>query len=130
MKKMFTLRKKAMMWTDKRAKLIQELLGGMRIIKFFAWEIPYLKKINELRRKELMKIRMLLIIRALTMAVAMSLPTIATIIAFTAFAYTGGNARNPATIFTSLTLFNLLRMPLMLMPVALATAVSGESFFG
>lgn len=35
MKAMFSLRKKTMVWTDKRAKLLQELLGGMRIIKFF-----------------------------------------------------------------------------------------------
>ena len=124
MKKLFTLRMRAMVWTDKRAKLIQELLGGMRIIKFFAWEVPYLAKLHEIRRKELVQIRKLLIIRSLTMAVAMSLPVLATIIAFAAFAYTGGNDRNPAIIFTSLTLFNLLRMPLMMLPVALATAVS------
>jgi hypothetical protein len=35
MKTMFGLRKKTMVWTDQRAKLIQELLGGMRVIKFF-----------------------------------------------------------------------------------------------
>jgi ABC-type multidrug transport system fused ATPase/permease subunit len=39
MKKLIIVRKKSMAWTDKRAKLIQELLGGMRIMKFFAWEV-------------------------------------------------------------------------------------------
>lgn len=129
MKKMLGLRRKAMIWTDKRAKLIQELLGGMRIIKFFAWEIPYLEKIRQIRHQELKKIRSLLIIRALTMAVATSLPVIATIIAFTAFAYTTSDSRDPATIFTSLTLFNMLRMPLMLLPVALATATDAKNAF-
>ena len=130
MKKMFTLRQKAMIWTDKRAKLIQELLGGMRILKFFAWEDPYLAKLAGLRKQELTKIRTLLLLRAATMAVAMSLPALATVIAFTAYAYTNPNdSRNPATIFTSLTLFNLLRMPLMLLPVALATATDAKNAF-
>jgi ATP-binding cassette subfamily C (CFTR/MRP) protein 1 len=45
MKSMFALRRKAMIWTDRRAKLMQELLGGMKIIKFFgsfaSFYLPY-----------------------------------------------------------------------------------------
>jgi hypothetical protein len=33
MKRLFMYRKKSMVWTDKRAKILQELLGGMKIIK-------------------------------------------------------------------------------------------------
>ncbi|KAF5366995.1 hypothetical protein D9758_003982 [Tetrapyrgos nigripes] len=53
MKKMFSYRLKSMAWTDKRAKLLQELLSGMRIIKFFAWEIPFLNRLADIRRREL-----------------------------------------------------------------------------
>ena len=53
MKSLFSIRKKTMMWTDKRAKLLQELLGGMKVIKFFAWETPFLKRIDEYRTKEM-----------------------------------------------------------------------------
>jgi len=42
-----------MEWTDKRAKLLQELLGGMKVIKFFAWEIPFLERISDYRRSEM-----------------------------------------------------------------------------
>lgn len=42
MRKLFALRKKSMIWTDKRIKLISELLLGIRIMKYFAWENPYL----------------------------------------------------------------------------------------
>lgn len=92
--------KKAMVWTDKRARLIGELLSSMRVLKFFgpftfllsslhvltskspssrtAWEVPYLKKLQGYRAKELVQIRSLLIIRAATTGVAMSLPTLAT----------------------------------------------------
>ena len=53
MKRMMGIRQKSMLWTDKRAKLLQELLGGMKIIKYFAWEIPYLKRIAEYRSAEI-----------------------------------------------------------------------------
>lgn len=72
MKSMFAFRRKAMVWTDKRAKLIQELLGGMRVIKFFAWEIPYLEKLAFIRKTEMTHIRKLLTLRAGNTAVALS----------------------------------------------------------
>lgn len=53
MKQLMIVRQKSMAWTDRRAKLLQELLGGMKIIKFFAWEIPYLKRIGEYRSNEI-----------------------------------------------------------------------------
>ncbi len=53
MKKMFAFRASGMRWTDKRAKLLQELLGGMKVVKFFAWETPFAKRIWEFRQKEM-----------------------------------------------------------------------------
>lgn len=47
------VRIKTMVWTDKRAKMMQELLGGMKVIKYFAWEIPMLKRIGEYRQREM-----------------------------------------------------------------------------
>ena len=53
MKRLFAMRRKSMLWTDKRSKLLQELLGGMKVIKFFAWEIPFLERISSYRRPEM-----------------------------------------------------------------------------
>lgn len=53
MKTLFLLRRKTMVWTDKRAKLLQELLGGMKLIKFFAWENPFLDRIGGYRKREM-----------------------------------------------------------------------------
>ncbi len=49
----FQLRKQTMEWTDKRAKLLQELLGGIKLIKFFAWEVPFLKRVAGYRKHEM-----------------------------------------------------------------------------
>jgi hypothetical protein len=46
------MRVATMKWTDKRAKLLQEVLSGMKVIKFFAWEGPFLERISEYRRRE------------------------------------------------------------------------------
>lgn len=53
MKQLFVYRRKSMMWTDKRAKLLQELLNGMKILKYNAWETPYLERIGEYRSQEM-----------------------------------------------------------------------------
>jgi ABC-type multidrug transport system fused ATPase/permease subunit len=95
MKELFKMRRKSMRWTDKRAKLLQELLGGIRIIKFFAWEVglvfvrflerntdykahkvPFLKRIGEFRNKEVFYVRSILLSRAANNAVAFTLPVL------------------------------------------------------
>ena len=53
MRLMLLFRQKTMVFTDKRAKLLQELLSGIKIIKFFAWEDPYLAKIRQVRDSEI-----------------------------------------------------------------------------
>jgi ABC-type bacteriocin/lantibiotic exporter with double-glycine peptidase domain len=58
MGKLFRMRTKSMHWTDKRAKLLQELLGGMKVIKFFAWEKPFLRRIWEFRKNEMRSVCM------------------------------------------------------------------------
>jgi ABC-type multidrug transport system fused ATPase/permease subunit len=47
------LRKDQAPITDDRVKQTQEIIEGIRVIKFFAWELPYLKTLEELRGREL-----------------------------------------------------------------------------
>jgi ABC-type multidrug transport system fused ATPase/permease subunit len=53
-------------------------------------------------------------IRAANNAVAMSLPAMAAVLSFVAYSLSG-HALDPATVFSSLALFNLLRLPLMVL---------------
>ena len=56
-------------------------------------------------------IRALVILRAGITSIAISLPVLASVLAFVV--YSIKHTLDPANIFTSLTLFNMLRMPLM-----------------
>ncbi|CAD7937198.1 unnamed protein product [Amoebophrya sp. A120] len=46
-------RKKRMEKSEKRILVCNELLSGIRIVKFFTWEEPYLQKVQSLRQEEL-----------------------------------------------------------------------------
>jgi hypothetical protein len=52
-----------------------------------------------------------MVLRCLIQAIALSIPILANVLSFMTYSLTGHN-QNPAIIFTSLTLFSLLRMPL------------------
>ncbi|KAJ3509959.1 hypothetical protein NLJ89_g4941 [Agrocybe chaxingu] len=120
MKKSYVARSDSMQYTDKRVKLTHELLGGIRVIKYFAWEEAFLKTLNHLRKMEMKHIRKLLLFRAGNNAVAMSFPVLATVLAFISYTLLG-HALEPGVIFSSLTLFQLLRTPVMLLPIALSS---------
>ncbi|KAG2341335.1 ABC transporter [Suillus weaverae] len=128
-KRLFSLRMKSMAWTDKRSKILQEVLSGMRVIKFFSWEVPFLKRISDYRQNETAYIRALLIMRAAMNAIAISLPSLASVLAFVTYSLTG-HSLTAANIFTSLTLFNLARMPLMFLPLSLSSIADASTACG
>jgi ATP-binding cassette subfamily C (CFTR/MRP) protein 1 len=70
MRKMANLRKAIMPITDKRIKLAQEVLQGIRVVKFFAWEENFLGKLAGLRVLELVKTRTLMIVRGIVSSIA------------------------------------------------------------
>ncbi|KAF8530144.1 ABC protein [Hysterangium stoloniferum] len=120
------IRKGSMRWTDQRASLVQELLSGMRIVKWFTYEKPFLKRLWFIRHMELKGIRWILIILAGNQAAALSIPALAAILAFVTYSLSG-NSLDPAVIFSSLSLFQLLRQPLMVLPRALSSIADAQS---
>ena len=122
------VRKKSMKWTDARSRMLQELLASFSIIKYFTSENAYLERIRNTRDTELVGVWKVSLIKAgnqgetrfeghssvilmsLLPALALSLPTLAAVVAF--LTYIGvGNTLNPARLFTALSLFQLLRQP-------------------
>src|SRR5215471_18339022 len=106
---------KSTLFTDARVRLMQEILSSMRAIKVYTWEKSFLSRVNDIRRSELKIVKYLLMLKAGINAVSMSIPVYASILAFMTYSLTG-NSLNPANIFSSLTLFNMLRIPLLFLP--------------
>ncbi|KAG8995316.1 hypothetical protein FRB94_009288 [Tulasnella sp. JGI-2019a] len=122
------VRGQSMKHTDERASILQELLGGMRIIKYFCYERPFLGRIQKVRKQELVGIWWISIIKAANMATALSVPVLASVLAFVVYSLSGHD-QNPAIIFTSLGFFQLLRQPLMIFPRALGATTDAKNAF-
>ncbi|KAK4189614.1 P-loop containing nucleoside triphosphate hydrolase protein [Podospora australis] len=117
-KSLFRRRKGINKITDQRVSLTQEILQSVRFVKFFGWEGSFLKRLEEFRNREIKAIQVLLGIRNAIMAVSISLPIFASMLAFITYSLTNHNLA-PAEIFSSLALFNGLRMPLNLLPMVI-----------
>ncbi|KAG0701997.1 ABC protein [Suillus ampliporus] len=120
------LRSGSMTWTDQRAKVLLEVFGTIRVVKYFSYEVPFLQRIFELRKKELHGIRRILHLGSANMALAMSIPVLAATLAFVTYTLTTHNV-NVAVIFSSLSLFQLLRQPMIYMPRALSSIPDASS---
>ncbi|KAI8618287.1 P-loop containing nucleoside triphosphate hydrolase protein [Chytriomyces sp. MP71] len=105
--------------TDKRVKLTNEVFSGIRLIKFFAWETPFLEKIEEIRQLEIAQVLRRALFNAFAMTVAFSIPVLACGFAFIAYGATRSTL-NPADVFPALTWFNMLRFPLMFVPAVIS----------
>ena len=117
-KALFRRRKKINKVTDQRVTLTQEILGSVRFVKFFGWETSFLDRLKELRGREIRAVQVLLSIRNAINALSMSMPVFASMLAFITYSLTD-HGLSPARVFSSLALFNSLRMPLNLLPLVL-----------
>ena len=112
--------------TDQRVTLTQEILQAVRFVKFFGWETSFLERIAAIRSKEIRSIQILLAIRNGINAVSMSMPIFASMLTFITYSLTD-NDLDPALIFSSLALFNALRLPLNLLPLVISQVVDALS---
>ncbi|RMZ89115.1 hypothetical protein DV736_g3657, partial [Chaetothyriales sp. CBS 134916] len=117
-KSLFARRRKINKVTDQRVMLTQEILGSVRFVKYFGWESSFLDRLKEIRSREIRAIQVLLSIRNAINAVSMAMPVFASMLAFITYSLSN-HGLTPARVFSSLALFNSLRMPLNLLPLIL-----------
>lgn len=52
-KKYFALEMRKMKYKDERAKLMNEILSGIKILKLYAWEPSFEEQVQKIRQKEI-----------------------------------------------------------------------------
>ncbi|KAF7327458.1 ABC protein [Mycena kentingensis (nom. inval.)] len=129
MARQYSTRRASSKHTDHRAKILLEVLGSMRVVKYFCYENPFLKKIYDIRANEVRGLRTIQHSQSLNVAMAFSLPVLASTLAFVT--YTRATAGfDIAIIFASFSLFQLLRQPMMFLPRALSNIADARNSLG
>ncbi|KAI8607429.1 ABC transporter type 1, transmembrane domain-containing protein, partial [Chytriomyces sp. MP71] len=101
---------------DDRTSIVNEVLQGIRIVKYFAWEERFLAKIDVARQREMRSLVHLYITDVLGNLIFLAAPlavSFTTLLVLTKYA---GVELNSQMAFTCLSLFNNLRYPLMYLP--------------
>ncbi|KZW02976.1 multidrug resistance-associated ABC transporter [Exidia glandulosa HHB12029] len=122
--RMIGARRKSLRMTDKRVRLLQEVLQGIRLLILFNWQGHYIERIAGLRRDELKNVRRFATLRGVLTALTAFVPILAATLTFITYSLTG-HSLDPATIFSSLQLFNTIRAPLFFLPLVAAACSDG-----
>ena len=110
--KMNQIRRERMTFTDARVKLMGEILNGIRIIKYYAWENAFIGKITKIRDQEL---RLLAkggyIFNTAMSFLLLGAPYVQTVLIFSVYVLSGNQQLTASIAFTSLTLFGIMMAP-------------------
>lgn len=119
MKKIYALYFKKMAVADQRMRIVNELLNGIRIIKYYAWERPFAAKINKIRIGE-MKVLLSFNYYVMVAFTVLSSSTVIvmTLVVFLIYTLVVDGNLTPARAFTTIQLFTLIQDPLTQLPLA------------
>uniref|UniRef100_A0AAR2L873 ABC-type glutathione-S-conjugate transporter n=1 Tax=Pygocentrus nattereri TaxID=42514 RepID=A0AAR2L873_PYGNA len=123
-KKRSKLQEIQMKFMDGRIKLMNEILNGIKILKFYAWEKAYLEQVLGYREKELGALRKSQILYSISIA---SFNSSSFLIAFAMFGVyvliDDKNVLDAQKVFVSMALINILKTPLSQLPFAMSTTM-------
>ena len=108
-------RRKGVKITDQRVRLMNEILLYVKLIKMYAWELPFAKDVAEIRRKERKMLEGTQIVLAMSYALSPVIPAVASALTFATKTLTGGNL-TVAEAFAVISCFNSMRFALGTLP--------------
>ncbi|KAI9068084.1 multidrug resistance-associated ABC transporter [Trametes sanguinea] len=104
---------------DERVALMNEILGGIRMLKFMAWERSFEARVLKVRERELKYQRLNYIIEVLWNAIWNGSPILVTLVSFWHFTVVRKQLLTPSVAFTSVSMFNEMKFALNALPETL-----------
>ncbi|CAJ1081110.1 canalicular multispecific organic anion transporter 2 isoform X2 [Xyrichtys novacula] len=116
-----------MQYKDARIKLMNEILNGIKVLKLYAWENSFKEKVLAIRQKELNVLRKTAYLGALSTMAWTSAPFLVALTTFAVYVTVDeNNILDAERAFVSLSLFNILRFPLNMLPQVISSLVQAS----
>jgi ABC-type multidrug transport system fused ATPase/permease subunit len=114
-KRIRTLQREKNAFSDERSLLLNESLQGIRTVKLYAWEAVVQARVFATRKKEIKKLELVSIYRAVQFFMSFGVPTVAQVATFIIYER-AGNALDAGVVFRAVALFELLNTSLVILP--------------
>ncbi|KAL7855414.1 hypothetical protein AOLI_G00190180 [Acnodon oligacanthus] len=109
---------------DKRMKIMNEILNGIKILKLYAWEPSFETQVQGIREQELKVMKKFAYLSAISTFIFTCAPALVSLATFAVFVSVGSdNILDAEKAFTSISLFNILRFPLGMLPMLISSMV-------
>ncbi|XP_065495552.1 ATP-binding cassette sub-family C member 2 isoform X1 [Caloenas nicobarica] len=109
---------------DERMKIMSEILNGIKILKLFAWEPSFENRVNEIRTRELKDLANFSYLQAVSVFVFTCAPFLVSLASFAVYVLVDeNNILDAQKAFTAISLFNVLRFPMAMLPMVLSSVV-------
>jgi len=121
-----TQQQKQMINKDGRSKTLNEALSGIKVLKLYAWTDAFKDRISMFRNNEIRSLRTIMICFSILVFSFNMAPFFVSLASFLTyvFVYTEFEDRLDANkIFVSLSLFNIIRIPLGLLPILISNGL-------
>ncbi|XP_063790449.1 multidrug resistance-associated protein 1-like [Pseudophryne corroboree] len=118
------LQEEQMKQKDSRLKLITEILQGIKVLKLYAWENAFMKKVQDFRMMELKAVKKIALMFSGALALFVASPFWVSLTMFGVFlAVDKNNVLDAQKAFVTIILLNILRIPLRMFPHAISLVV-------
>eukprot|EP00937_MAST-01D_sp_MAST-1D-sp2_P002912 g2912.t1 len=109
---------RALRHADDRLGVLLEVISSIKAVKLLGWEAPYLAEIHARRAAESRAIRRFRLVQTQTLSLGRAAPVLATC-ASVAFIALRGGALSPPDVFATISAFQALRMPTIMISFSL-----------
>ncbi|KAL7635871.1 UNVERIFIED_CONTAM: hypothetical protein RMT77_013688 [Armadillidium vulgare] len=116
-----------MKFKDNRVKLMNEILNGIKVLKLYAWEPSFEEQVLNIRKKEVKVLKKAAYLNAGTSFIWTCTPFMVTFVMFLTYVLSDPlHILTPDKVFVSITLLNIMRMPMTMFPFLLISTVQAQ----